>query len=145
MSTVKVQCPCGAEFERPIQRGRPAIWCEACRVLPVAQRAERAVETDAEGDPIDHEKREHDDLTGYERDAIEIAILEVSADYRERIWPNRAKIFADLHYLKGPDPDRAAHDWLHFANYRAYNRVNAAKWPKGNLIGFKWDEWDAYG
>lgn len=144
MSTVKVMCPCGTEFERPIQRGRPALWCEACRLLPVAQRAQRPAD---DGEPVSStsEKREHDDLMSHERDAIEAAMLEVQAQYITEIWPNRATLFADQQYLKGPDPDRAAHDWLHFASYRAYNRVNAYKWPKGNLIGFKWDEWDAYG
>lgn len=32
MATVKVKCrDCGNDFERPVQRGRPAVRCEKCR------------------------------------------------------------------------------------------------------------------
>jgi hypothetical protein len=38
-ATVTVACKgCGASFDRPVRRGRPQVWCEACRVTPFYER-----------------------------------------------------------------------------------------------------------
>lgn len=151
MSTVKVTCPCGTVFDRPVKRGRPAIWCEKCRLLPVPQRPERVIELGDDGEPVVAEAQvsrygQDDDMNYTQREAIEAGVAAVNQDYRDRVWPDRAKIFAKTSYMRAgkPDVDRMAHEWLHFAVYRVYNGVDSSRWGKGNLIGYVWDEWDAY-
>lgn len=50
MATVKVKCKdCGNDFERPVQRGRPAVRCEKCRNengAPDKKAKERSSESD---------------------------------------------------------------------------------------------------
>lgn len=96
MASITVQCPCGEAFERPIQRGRPAIWCPQCRLLPIAQRPEKPA-TVAPVKPVVVEGAEpveavvetrtvsrygiHDTFNYTEREAIEEAVAEIRAKY----------------------------------------------------------------
>lgn len=95
MASITVQCPCGEAFERPIQRGRPAIWCPQCRLLPIAQRPEKpatvavvkTVEVDGQVEHVEVEEPVrtisrfgvHDTMNYTEREAIEAGMAEIRA------------------------------------------------------------------
>lgn len=133
-----VQCPCGETFERPSQRGRPAIWCPECRELPVNKRAAREAILDEDGEEVEGEYQVsrfgvHDDLTYSQREAVEAGVAAANQKYAEEIWPQRETLFPDR------DAVSAAHEWLHVAIYKVYNSIRPDKWPRGSLIGLSWD------
>lgn len=96
-NSVSVQCPCGQSFEREAKRGRPAVWCEECRKVPVAQRAARPVFVDEAGEPVVSSDRvsrfgSHDKFSADERDDIEAGVLEVNEAYAAQDF---AAMFSD--------------------------------------------------
>lgn len=135
MSTV--QCPCGQSFERLPQRGRPAIWCPACRLIPMNQRAARpSMGENGEGPeaPTPSKYGDNDVLDGSQRDRIEEGVAKVYEEYQDSVWPNRAKLFAGTPHRTAfvkatPDYDRAAGAWLHLALLKVYHAVDPVKWP----------------
>jgi hypothetical protein len=80
--SVSVTCICGKVFERPIQRGRPAIWCLTCRDLPANLRPTRPVAVEGEAVESDRVVNEHDKYDGPQRDSIEANVAAVYAE-----WP----------------------------------------------------------
>lgn len=113
MSSISVQCPCGATFEREVKRGRPAFWCLTCRELPIHQRPQRTTETTNEDGtvtsaPVERKVSrygEHDEFTFEARERIESGVAEVNAEYKA-IYANRHESFPE-----SSDPARDASDW----------------------------------
>lgn len=116
-----VQCPCGETFERPSQRGRPAIWCPECRTIPMNQRVQREVTVDGDGEPVESKPSRfaHDVLTGEQRDRIEEGVAEV---YRTFVY--------------NPDADRLDESFrLQHEITKVYNAVDPKKWPLRGIGG----------
>jgi hypothetical protein len=107
--SVSVTCICGEVFDRPIQRGRPAIWCLTCRAKPVADRPTRPVAV--EGEPVDSDRivNEHDKYDGPQRDSIEANVAAVYAEWPV-IWGAR-------------ENDAEADTWLTNSLRAAYETV----------------------
>lgn len=118
MSTV--QCPCGQSFERQPQRGRPAVWCPACRELPMNKRAARPV-TDEDGVFVEvtPSRYAHDVLNGEQRDRIEEGV---------------AKVYADFVFNPQANPlDESFR--LQYEITKVYNAVDPKKWPLRDVGG----------
>jgi hypothetical protein len=116
-----VQCPCGQSFERKPQRGRPAVWCEKCRLLPMNQRAARPIETDEDGEPVEVKpsRYAHDVLNGEQRDRIEEGVAEV---YRT--------------FVHNPNANPLAESFrLQYELTKVYNAVDPKKWPLRDVGG----------
>lgn len=114
--TVTVTCPCGTSFDRPVKRGRPAIWCLACREIPMAQRVARASE-----DGVVAEKRtssfgEHDACTAEQRDSIEEAYASLKVAHKAMIASGS---FAST---------EAASEWFAEATREIYKKAGHKSW-----------------
>lgn len=91
--TVQAVCACGASFEREVKRGRPQVWCDACRAVPFAERtgAPRPVSVDPEASEavvVPQNQlvwKEDDDATPEQRFRIEERVREANAE-----WPAKA-------------------------------------------------------
>ncbi len=89
--TVTAVCACGASFEREVKRGRPQVWCPACREVPFYERTAAPVKA-ASGDPEAPEAapepqnqlvwQEDTDCTPEQRYRIEERIRQANAE-----WP----------------------------------------------------------
>lgn len=110
MSTVTVVCPCGASFVREVKRGRPAIWCETCREIPMAKRVNKpeaaAVIVNEDGEVEELPENEHDKYPAVVRASIEASVKAVYAQWPE-VWANRTS-------------DEEANAWLSAATKAAY-------------------------
>lgn len=116
MSTSSVQtvCPCGDTFERPIQRGRPAIWCPKCRELPLAKRPPVPAEglvVNADGEEIEVTPQvsrfgSHDVLNYTQRERIEAGVAEVYARHRVSRMEDEEMRMELVKVYHAVDPDK---------------------------------------
>lgn len=112
--SVSVTCICGTVFERPIQRGRPAIWCFTCRDLPANLRPTRPAPV--EGEAVDTTERvanEHDTLAN-----------KYGPSARDRVEANVAAVYAEWPVIWGArENDDEANVWLTNSLRAAYEDV----------------------
>jgi hypothetical protein len=142
MASITVHCPCGVEFERPIQRGRPAIWCPECRTLPMGQRPEKPATvvvvktvnesgeetvTEVKAERTVSRYGQHDVFSFNERETIEEGMARLNAEYKNNIYPNRETLFA-----ASADPARAASDWLFDQTTALYKSVRKVWWQNSS-------------
>lgn len=80
MSTVSVICPCGSQFDRPVRRGRPQVWCPPCAVKPFESRVRSEVVV--EEVVMAEVKANKNDRFWRSRDVIEAGVVEVDADFK---------------------------------------------------------------
>ena len=113
-NSVSTVCPCGVTFERPIQRGRPAIWCPKCRELPLPKRppvpASGVVVVAETGETVEVTPRvsrfgSHDWATYEQRERIEAGVAAL----------------ADQKFKDGEE--------ARLAYVAVYHAVDPVKWP----------------
>ena len=123
MKTISVNCPCGASFEREVKRGRPAVWCPACREIPFEQRTARtANEVVAAVTETVSRFGEHDVLNADARETVEANIAQVRENYNARVESLRAEI--GEHTWLNEDPRWVElGDWYAQALRDAYDSV----------------------
>ncbi len=82
-----VTCACGARFTREAKRGRPQVWCEACREVPFYDRvrAEAQVVTTEDGVEIPVKPVNENDDLGLFREQIEAEVAAVNAEHKARV------------------------------------------------------------
>lgn len=110
-ASVSVVCPCGVAFERPIQRGRPAIWCPKCRELPIAKRPQvptSGVVVDESGEEVEVTPQvsrfgQWDDMNYSQRERIEAGVEALRGQKFESDDAARLAIVAVYHAV---DPVR---------------------------------------